>query len=123
MSQDPRADIGSADCQMGEPLTWTVTIKDGSGSPVDLTAYGTTWAADLRQSYSMQPAVVFAIDASGAASGVLVLSLTGTQTAAMATSTGDHTMWFFDIQVTGGTVSPQFPFQGSLNIWKVYTHA
>jgi surface antigen len=41
----------------------------------------------------------------------------------MATGSGDVTTWHFDLQVTGGTVSPFTPYKGSIQVWKVYTHA
>lgn len=119
---DPRTYLGAWDVVAGDPLAITVNITSG-GTGVDLTAYGSSWASDLRQSVDVTTPVVFTIDSTGAATGTLVFSLTGTQTAAMTTSPGDHTDWTFDVQASGGAVTPQTPFRGEVTVSKPYTHA
>jgi hypothetical protein len=91
-------------------------------SGTNLTPYGTSWAAMLRQSLTDGSPQSFALDSSAAATGVLVLSLTGTQTAAMNTDSKGVTVWRFDLQASGGTVTPQTPFKGSVSVYGVYTH-
>lgn len=88
----------------------------------DLATFG-TWASDLRQSPSQAPPVVFTVDNASAANGILTLALTGAQTTTLATADGGGTTWHFDLQATGGTVSPQTPFMGSVTAVKPYTHA
>lgn len=119
---DPRQDLGTWDVIAGDPLTITLNITSG-GSPVNLTTIGSTWSAHVRQSPSTTPPVVPTIDASGASTGTLVLSLNGAVTGAMATDPTDPTVWHFDLQATGGTVTPQTPFKGTVQAWKVFTHA
>jgi hypothetical protein len=89
---------------------------------MNLTAFGSAWTAMLRQSYSSVDVQSFAVDTTNAATGVLVLTLTAVQTAGMATAPGDLTTWHFDLQATGGTVSPQTPFKGMVQVWRDYTH-
>jgi hypothetical protein len=119
---DYRQDIGARSVPAGDPLTWTVTINGPTGAGIDLTAYGTAWGAKARTSYLMELPVVFTVDYSAAATGVLKLSLTGTQTAGMTTDSNDSTNWQFDLQATGGAVTPQTPFKGRLTVQRVNTH-
>lgn len=119
---DPRTYLGSWDVVAGDPLSITVNVT-ADGAPVDLTTYGTAWGADLRQNSLQTPAVVFAVDSTNAATGTLVLSLTGAQTATLTISSGDSTQWLFDLQATGGAVSPQTPFRGQVTAWRPFTHA
>jgi hypothetical protein len=119
---EPRQYLGEVDVVAGDPLTITINITSG-GSGVDLTAFGTTWGSDLRQTTTQQTPVVFAVNSTAANTGTLVLSLTGTQTGSMATATGDQvSAWMYDLQVTGGTVTPQTPFRGDVMVFKPYTH-
>jgi hypothetical protein len=119
---DYRQDIGARSVPAGDPLTWIITINGPTGTGIDLTVYGTAWGAKARTSYLMEPPVVFTVDYSAAATGVLKLSLTGTQTAGMTTDSNDSTNWQFDLQATGGTVTPQTPFKGRLTVQRVNTH-
>ena len=124
---EPRTDLGPQSCVQGDPFSWTITINSTSSggvvTPVNLTTFGSVWTAMLRQNPAQTPPVAFGINTSSASTGVLVLSLTGTQTAAMATGPADPTVWFFDLQVSGGSVTPLTPYRGSLTVWKVFTHA
>ena len=122
---DPRQQLGEWDVVAGDPLSITINITSG-GTGVNLTTYGTTWTADLRTDPTSSTSVPFTVDASAASTGTLVLSLTGTQTSTMATSltcTPAPTSWQFDLQASGGTVSPQTPFQGMVIAYPPYTHA
>jgi hypothetical protein len=130
---DPRVTLDEQECVRGAAHTYTVTVRktnsDGSTSPVDLTTYGTTWSGQLRGEPGYAAGTAWHIDASSAATGVLVLSLTGAETAAMPShATGRSTdddladTFGYDLEVTGGTVSPQIPFKGVLRLWKAYTH-
>lgn len=110
----------------GDAWEWTATVQqtafDGSVSPVDLTSYG-TFTAQARSSEDAATAVDIGIDVTNAASGVLVLSLSGAQTAGMVQpDTGGDLAYGFDVQATGGTLSPDTPMVGSLLIVKDYTH-
>ena len=117
--EDSRQDLGEWEAVAGEDLTITVNITvDGVG--VDLTTYGTAWAGDLRQYPSSPTSVAFAVDDTNASTGTLVLSLTDTQTATMAT--GAKTLWQFDLEATGGADSPQYPFRGTVIFDPSYTH-
>jgi hypothetical protein len=118
---DTRQDIGSYANPAGDPMTIEFR-PTAAGAPINLTAYGTSWAAMLRQSLSDGSPKSFAIDATNAASGVLILSLTGTQTAAMNTDSDGTTNYNFDLQATGGAVTPQTPYKGRITIYGVNTH-
>ena len=80
----------------GDPYGIDLTFTD-----VDLTLYGSSWSAQLRYSFTTDPAVSFTVDDSDAADGVLHLDLDGEQTAAL-----DQGLYGFDVQATGGAVDP-----------------
>ena len=63
----------------GDDYAHTVTVTDEAGDPVDVS--GSTWAAQFRRHDRDETAVDFAIDATNAATGVIVHSLTAAQTA------------------------------------------
>ena len=119
---EPRQYLGACSLVAGDPLTLTINITSG-GSGVNLTPYGTSWSSDLRQSTTQQIPVPFSVDSSAAATGTLKLSLTGAQTSSMATATGDAvSAWMYDLQASGGAVSPQTPFRGEVMVYKPYTY-
>lgn len=114
---DPRTDLGASAVVAGDALSWTVQVNNPDGTATDLTTIGSAWTSGLRQSASPpSPEIAFAVDASSAATGKLVLSLTGTVTATMCPSAVGR--WYFDLHVTGGAVSPQTPFRGALVVYK-----
>lgn len=119
---DPRQYLGSWDVVAGDPLSITLTVLS-SGSPVNLTTIGSSWASKLRQSVSQTPSISFTVDATNAATGVLVLSLAAATTTTMTTDPGASTSWTFDLQCSGGTVTPQTMFEGNVVAWRPYTHA
>lgn len=117
---DPRTDVGTNAVVAGDPVQWILPVQvNGSGASVDLTTLGTTWVADLRQGVGMTPEIAFTVDASGAATGQLILNLTGAQTLSMLSGQGP-THWFFNVQVTGGGVSPQTLMKGHLVVYGSY---
>ena len=96
-------------------MTWTINDQV-NGTGVDLTTIATTWTSGLRQAVGAQPEVNWAIDASSASTGKLVLSLTGSQTSSMVN--GNSTAhWYFDVEGTGGSTSPQTLYKGQLVIY------
>jgi hypothetical protein len=119
---DPRQDIGTYEVVTGDPLEIDHQVNKPDGSPMDLTTFGTSWSAMLRQSYSSVDVQSFAIDATSASTGLLKLTLTAAQTTSMATAPGDLTTWHFDLQASGGAVSPQTPFKGAVQVWRDFTH-
>jgi hypothetical protein len=119
---DPRQDIGTYAVVLGNPLKINRQFNNPDGTGTNLvTAFGSTWSAMARQSYSSALAQSFAVDSTNAATGLLVLTLTAAQTTAMATA-GDVTTWHFDIQASGGTITPRTPFKGTVEVRRTYTH-
>lgn len=98
----------------GDPFDWTLAIAAGEDSdgelldPVDLTGYGSAWAATARAG---QEEVAFAVDSSHAAQGYVVLLLTAAQTAQLQERPYD-----FDVQATGGARSPFTVWAGSFTV-------
>lgn len=78
----------------GDPAALTLRVREGFLA-VDLS--GRTFASQWRRKTSSDTAVTIEVDATDAATGTLVLRLTGEQTAAMS-STG---VW--DVQEADGT--------------------
>jgi hypothetical protein len=75
------------------PLQFTPT------APVDLSGY--TWLAQIRATKDEPATVVatFTVDASGASTGVIALTLPHAQSALLATTDGRAT-YFYDVQAT-----------------------
>lgn len=83
----------------GDDWTLTLSFTNSLGYAVDLS--GATWNAQVRRNYKDDNvAATWTVDTSGAASGVLALSLSHTATAALTKS---HYYW--DLQQTSGTVT------------------
>lgn len=110
----------------GDPLTITVTVKDSAGNPVNLTTYGSTFASQIRTSIDAATVTAtFTVDATNAATGVLKLSLTGTQTAALKRTTdkGGNTSYGFDVQATDASGNNTTLVYGYLSVDGEWTHS
>lgn len=103
----------------GDPFVWQLTLQQANGSAQDLTPFGTTWAASLRTSIDAQTSVDFAVDVSALTSGIVKLSLTAVQTASMHRG---KAAYGFDVQASGGSISPFTVWRGSVNVDGEYTH-
>jgi hypothetical protein len=112
-------DLGAIAVYRGDAWLLPIVDDDGGSPPVptNLTAYGSSWTCQARSSEDTDPPVTITVDASNAATGRLNLSMTGTITAGMS---GEYK---FDVQVTGGTLSPLTMFRGRLRVTKDVTHA
>jgi hypothetical protein len=99
---------------------WSKTLRfwadEVGGTPIDLTAFGTSFTAQVRYSATTASFTPFTVDDTDAATGVLVLSLTGDQTGALMNST-----YHFDVQATGGALSPRTIITGTLSVTKDVT--
>lgn len=80
----------------GDDKTFRTIVVTVGGSPQDLTASGWSVDAQLRRTEDSATAVTCAADEAELADSRVVLSLTDTQTAAMAPGT-----WVGDVEVTG----------------------
>ena len=90
----------------GDGASLTVTTRDANNAVVNVTG---TYKAQIRATKSAAdpPAATFTIDSTGAASGVLVLKLTGVQTLALVTGLGDDGFrGFWDCQWTAAGAEP-----------------
>lgn len=114
---DPRVVLTPWSVVRGDAFTNTVTFRktasDGTITTLDLTTFGTTWRAQLRGGPDYTTFVPFTINQTNAATGVLVFTLTSAQTASLALPS-----YQFDLEVSGGSVSPQTPFRGTLTVYK-----
>ena len=106
----------------GDALRFGVSMQAGNPlADVDLFLFGTAWTAQARASTSSGDAAVitFAVDiTTGVVSGKLLtiyLSLTGAQTAAIPFGELG-----FDIEASGGALSPITPFTGRLVVTGEY---
>lgn len=80
--------------------------------PVDLTGFGSVFTAQARRSTSATSDVPFAVDATAAATGLLTLGLTPTQTAALVNGS-----YGFDVQAAnGGATSVTTLLTGRLTV-------
>lgn len=82
----------------GDTYLHSLSIKDSSNTAIDLSTR--TYIAQIRQSSAASGAEAsFAIDTTDAANGVIVLSLTASQTSSLKSGT-----YYYDLQETAGTV-------------------
>lgn len=82
----------------GTTFSTQVTIADDFGNPVDLTS--ASLASQIRRSFIAKTAYPFTITVNDATSGIITLSLTATQTAAMTAG-----RYVYDAQYNiGGTI-------------------
>jgi hypothetical protein len=84
----------------GDTFSRRFTFQDSAENPVNLLDFGDEWTAQLRKSEDFTEAINFSVDTTDAATGVLVLNLTATDTADIP-SKG---VW--DCQVVNTAVDP-----------------
>lgn len=103
-------DLGVFQHLRGQPFELKFLAEfDADDAIVELSTYGTTWAAQLRPSFDSTTAVDFTLDVSNIDGGVdsdpfatrLILTLASADTAALQLAT-----YYADVQVTGGAVDP-----------------
>lgn len=83
---------------MGDAYDHEITFTDADGDPINMAG---TWRAQIRKRVSDAAALVaFTVDTTDAATGVLVLSLTKAETAALT----DGGAWW-DLEETGAGVT------------------
>jgi hypothetical protein len=88
----------------GDTYGHVITITDDATPPAATNVTGRTFAAQLRRYPSSDVAATFAVDMTNAATGVVQLSLTATQTAALAAGP-----YAFDVHmITGSSVLTLF---------------
>jgi len=82
----------------GDTYTHSVTIKDSANTAIDVSSR--TYIAQVRQSNAADTAEAsFSVDTTDAANGVIVLSLTASQTGSLKSGT-----YYYDLQETAGIV-------------------
>ncbi len=84
----------------GDTLTIEYRFRDDTDTPVDLTAW--TFTAQWRAAPSEATSVPFTVDQTNRSTGVIVLTMSATQTAAMGRS------GVFDLQGVNGSVVRTF---------------
>jgi len=89
----------------GDGVSIQITATDASGAAMNVT--GTT-IAYIRQNRTDTgtPTLAFTVDTTNAATGILLLSLTGAQTATLSSGTNDPWRGFWDVQWTVGGGQP-----------------
>jgi hypothetical protein len=122
------APIYNTTVERGSTFQLTVTYKDASGTVVNLT--GWTFRMQVRESQSAASTVLtseggsptIAIDETNKATGVLIFSVTPTNTTAISPSTLTTAYYDIEIQKTS-TGEVRRILQGKLNISPEITHA
>jgi hypothetical protein len=87
---------------VGDSLTLRFEFVDSAGAAVDMSG---TWAAQIRQSAGYPtdpPLAAFTVDDSGAATGIILASLEGADTAVLPA--GAALVWDLQQVTTGGAV-------------------
>lgn len=92
------ADIFDIEHDQGSTFQWDITVYDTDGTnPLDLSGY--TVRSQLRKRYSdVAAAATFTITYPNAVKGVVRLSLTAVETAAL-----DKGRYFYDVELVDGT--------------------
>lgn len=122
------APVYNTTIERGSTFQLTVTYKDASGTVVNLT--GWTFRMQVRESQNAATTVLtseggsptIAIDETNKATGVLVFSVTPTNTTAISPSTLTTAYYDIEIQKTS-TGEVRRILQGKLNISPEITHA
>jgi hypothetical protein len=122
------APVYNTTVERGSTFQLTVTYKDASSAVVDLT--GWTFRMQVRESQSAATTVLtseggsptIAIDETDKATGVLIFSVTPTNTTAISPSTLTTAYYDIEIQKTS-TGEVRRILQGKLNISPEITHA
>ena len=122
------APVYNTTIERGSTFQLTVTYKDASGTVVNLT--GWTFRMQVRESQSAASTILtseggsptIAIDETNKATGVLVFSVTPTNTTAISPSTLTTAYYDIEIQKTS-TGEVRRILQGKLNISPEITHA
>ena len=118
-------DLGTFDVYTGDAFTLAICgEEDADGNLVNLASYGTAWSSQLRVARASDSDIPFTVDTSNITGGVdssadapqLVLSLTGPQTEALTRQS-----YVFDVQVTGGPVTPLTLYTGQLRVTRDVT--
>lgn len=120
-------DIGTFTVRQGDQFQLPILGElDADGALVNLASYGNVWTSQIRRQSVSDTFVPFTVDQTNIAGGVdsdpaavqLLLSLTGVQTSTLLAGS-----YVFDVQVTGGALSPLTPYSGSLNVVQDVTRA
>jgi hypothetical protein len=122
------APVYNTTIERGSTFQLTVTYKDASGDVVNLT--GWTYRMQVRESQEALTPILtseggsatIAIDSTNATTGVLVFSVTPTNTTAISPSTLTTAYYDIEIQKTS-TGEVRRILQGKLNISPEITHA
>jgi hypothetical protein len=100
----------------GDDFEWEIPLNNADGSPCDMSGFGPAWAASMRVNMDDDEHVDFVVDPAHLADGYITLSLDSTQTAALTFG-----KYGFDVQASGGAVSPFTVFTGVLPVDGDYT--
>lgn len=99
----------------GETVQFPVTIKDSTGTPIDLTGY--TFASDIRKEYTTPVISSFTINTTDLLNGEFVLELSATVTEGLPVNTsGRVTSFVFDLDMNDGTGVISTPISGYLKV-------
>lgn len=121
-------DLGSFDIYRGDAWEGIQLLPelDANGNVVELSTYGDTWTAQIRYAADAANPISLTVDQSNYDGSVdssptavrISFTLDAATTAAMA-----NDGYAFDIQVTGGSLSPYTYARGRLRVSKDITHA
>ena len=104
---------GKLDLEVAQGATFslTLTIQDSTGTAINLTSY--TGAAQIRRNYGDSSAVVaFTVTFTDRTNGIVTISLTSTQTAALTAN--QKCVW--DMTLTDGSSTVSRILQGNVTI-------
>jgi len=95
----------------GDALRIKFSLSDSDGNPVDLNTFGDTWASMFRSQATSSQHTDATVDTSHLADGYVIVSLTGDQTQALK-----QDQYGYDVQATGGPLSPITIWTGVVNV-------
>lgn len=98
MAKRPQRNLA---CTAGDDYDHEITFVQSDGvTPQNVSTW--TFAAKVREDYASASGTAFSIDTTNAATGVIILSLSDTQTLALSGKTG---VWDVDRTVSGKTLT------------------
>lgn len=107
----------------GDGAGFRLIVTDSNELPLDLTGTTRAYIRTSRDLYTEPPDAEFTVDETDATDGILVLTLTGTQTEALVEGLENESfVGFWDVEWTGTDAEPLTLCQGKVECVRDVTH-
>lgn len=101
----------------GDSFIVTFTLKDSGGTPVSLATATITSQIKTKQSATAAALASFTVDATNAATGIIILTLPAATTSTFAVTKDDGSnVLYYDVQVTWPSTAVQTVVGGTITV-------